>query len=84
MPSPMSAADVLNREWLNLRKYLIDLAATLDRIGRGDGSVADDPRMLQIRQALETLTKEQSDRAATVETVFSLPYDANWREAYEL
>jgi len=55
VPLPSHAA--LDAYFLDARCKLLDLAALLDRIGRGDGSsdVEDDPRLARIRQALEVL-----------------------------
>jgi hypothetical protein len=75
MPIPISAANVLDREFLGIRCRLIELAATLDRIDRADGSVAADPRWLQIRHSLDTLANHAGGRAQDIEMLFSLPYE---------
>lgn len=62
----------MDREFLGIRCRLIELAATLDRIGRAGGA-ADDPRTAQIRRALEILADDQPDRAERMQMVFSLP-----------
>ncbi len=80
MPNPMAAPDVLDREFLGVRARLIDVAAALDRIGRADGEVADDPRLDKIRQSLEILRSEAPNRAEKLQSVFSLPYEETWRE----
>jgi hypothetical protein len=75
MPVPMSAAKVLDREFLGIRCRLIELAAALDRIDRAEGAVVDDPRRLQIRRSLEILSAETDEpsRAERVQMEFSLP-----------
>ncbi len=75
MPSPTSAAKVLDAEFLSIRCRLIDLAAALDRIGRADGDPKDDPRLAQIRRSLEILAGDAPGRAQRVQLEFSLPYD---------
>ncbi len=75
MPIPVSATEVLDREFLGIRSLLIQLAAALDRIDRAEGSVAADPRCLQIRRSLDRLTQNAAGRAEGVEMLFSLPYD---------
>lgn len=80
MPIPMAAAEVLEREFLGVRARLIDVAAALDRIDRAEGSVADDPRLDKIRQALQVLSGERSDRAEKLQLLFSLPYQDDWRK----
>jgi hypothetical protein len=69
----MSAAKVLDREFLGIRCRLIELAAALDRIDRAKGAVAGDPRWLQIRRSLDMLATSATGRAEGVEMLFSLP-----------
>jgi hypothetical protein len=81
--APM-ASEVLQREFLPLRGKLIEVAAALDRLARAEGSLADDPRMHQVRRSLEILsgTAQGADRAEQVQMAFSLPYEAGWRESF--
>ena len=80
MTTPLSAAEVLDREFLAARAKLIQLAATLDRIDRAEGDPADDARLTQIRECFELLAGEATDRAERVQQIFSLPYDENWQQ----
>jgi len=73
------AAERLNREFLGIRARLVDLAAALDRIERGKGSVASDPRMDQIRRSLAVLAGDKPGRVEQVQMIFSLAYQADWR-----
>ena len=75
MPIPISAQKVLDREFLGIRCRLIELAATFDRIDRAGGSVAADPRWLQIRRSLDMLATSAGGRAQGIELLFSLPYE---------
>ncbi len=77
-----TASEVLQKEFPALRGKLIEVAAALDRLVRADGSLADDPRMAQVRRGLEILsgTAEGPTRAEQVQMAFSLPYDPRWRE----
>ena len=61
----------LDREFLGIRCRLIELAAALDRIDRSGVSVANDPRMAQIRRSLELLAGDAPDRAEHMQMVFS-------------
>jgi hypothetical protein len=84
MPPSLVAAEILEREFLTTRSRLIDLAAALDRLDQANGSVADDPRMAQIRRSLEILADDTTDRAEQLQQLFSLPYREDWREEYGL
>jgi len=82
MPKSIDVAELLNREFLGIRSRLIDLAAALDRIDRGQGSVASDPRIDQIRRSLALLAEPKADRAEQVQLIFSLPYQSDWEAQY--
>lgn len=74
------ASQTLDREFLTLRARLIDLAAGFDRIGRGEGSLNEDPRWMQLRRAVDVLASQESSRAERMQMHFSLPYDPAWRD----
>jgi hypothetical protein len=78
--TPLPAATALDSYFLEARSKLLDLAAILDRVGRGrDGAaVAADPRLEKIRRALEVLHDESGGRAERIQQIFSLDYDPGW------
>jgi hypothetical protein len=78
--TPLPANKALDSYFLDARARLLDLAAILDRIGRGGGAagVADDPRLAKIREALEVLGDPSGGRAERVQKIFSLDYDPAW------
>ncbi|NLE37443.1 MAG: hypothetical protein GX621_05395 [Pirellulaceae bacterium] len=73
MSTPLTAAEMLDREFLTFRAKLVDLAAALDRIDRAEGSVEADPRCGQLRRGLELLASPGDRRAERMQMVFSLP-----------
>jgi hypothetical protein len=80
MPPLLSAPEVLNREFLEIRCKILDLAAALDRLERADGSVEEDPRMARLREALTAVLEQASDRAEQVQMIFSREYDDEWQK----
>jgi hypothetical protein len=78
--SPLPARVTLDAWFLDVRSRLLDLAATLDRIGRGAGAgeVEPDPRLAKVRQALEVLHDQSGGRAERIQQIFSLEYDPTW------
>lgn len=74
-----SRTPVLDREALEIRHLLLQLAAALDRVERGD-QFADDPRWARIEQALQVVGGDFDDRAQRVQHIFSRPYEPNWRD----
>ena len=87
MPSPRSKPEVLNRDFLDTRCRILDLAASLDRLDRAPrpaGGDHPDSRLAQLRLALEALLEPGPGRAETVQRIFSLDYDPAWRERFEI
>ncbi len=78
--TPLTAKSALDAFFLEARSKILDLAAILDRVGRGDGSVASDARLEKIRRALEVLQDASGARAERVQQVFSLEYDPAWEK----
>jgi hypothetical protein len=77
--TPLSSRTALDAYFLDARCKLLDLAAILDRIDRGGGSeVQKDPRLANIRQALEVLRDVSAGRAEQIQRIFSLDYDPSW------
>ena len=79
--TPLPANRALDQFFLDARSRLLDLAATLDRIGRGEGAsdVNPDPRLERIRKALEILLDPSGGRAERIQKLFSLDYDPAWK-----
>ena len=79
MPVPLTAAEILSREFLETRCKILELAAAFDRLDRADGSVADDPRSTRLREALTAVLAADEDRAERVQMIFSRPYEEGWQ-----
>ncbi len=78
MSAKLTAQATLEREFLPTRAKILEIAATLDRIARCDGSEPVDPRVKQLQSALEIVLDDNSDRAARIQLLFSRPFDENW------
>lgn len=68
--TPLPATKALDQFFLDARCRLLDLAATLDRVGRGvgAGAVENDPRLDRIRKALEVLHDQSGGLRGTDST----------------
>jgi hypothetical protein len=75
----LSAPETLNREFLEIRCKILELAAAFDRLDRTEGSVSHDPRLAKLHEALKTLLEQTSDRAEQVQMIFSRDYDKDWQ-----
>ena len=80
--TPLAADQALDRYFLEARAKLLDVAAILDRIDRGQNApgALQDPRMQKIQEALALLQKRGGARAESVQLLFSLAYDAGWEK----
>jgi hypothetical protein len=84
MSIPMTASQVLDREFLEIRAKVLELAASFDRLDRAEGIVAGDPRLSLIREAIDVLQSDADDRAEQVQLIFSLHYDDEWQKRFNM
>jgi len=82
MPSPLRAQQILDREFLEIRAKLLQVAAHFDRIERGIGDV-DLDKINLLREALQVLSDIDvgPTRAEKLQMIFSRKYDSEWRES---
>lgn len=80
----MTAKQVLDREFLEIRCKILEIAASFDRLERADGVIDGDPRLSLLREALQMLMSENSDRAEQIQMIFSRQYEPTWREKFGL
>ncbi|MBA64027.1 MAG: hypothetical protein CMJ76_16855 [Planctomycetaceae bacterium] len=85
MSIPLNSQQVLDREYLEIRGKIVELAASLDRLERAEGCVSDDNRMKLISQGLQILL-EQADqtKAGQIQMLFSRVYEDNWRNQFDI
>jgi hypothetical protein len=78
----LPANRALDAFFFDARARILDLAAFLDRIERGDNAalVRSDPRLDKIHRALHALLESGDSRAEQVQRIFSLDYDPNWEK----
>ena len=79
--TPLTAPQALENYYLEARCKVLDLAAILDRIGRGRdaGRAGEDPRLTKIREALEVLHDQSGGRAERIQQIFSDAYEPGWK-----
>ncbi|MCH7872140.1 MAG: hypothetical protein IID33_10615 [Planctomycetes bacterium] len=77
----LSAPEMLEREFLQVRCRLIEIAAAMDRIDRSESADAahSDPRMSYLIEGAAILHDGQRNRAERVQMVFSDAHDDAWR-----
>jgi hypothetical protein len=86
MPQSRPAQAVLDRDFLEIRARVLELAASLDRLDRAPDQPSGSPdrRLARIRSALEALLVPEPGRAETVQQIFSREYDPEWRAEFGL
>jgi hypothetical protein len=84
MSSSRTVRQVFDQEFLPVRAKLLEVAASLDRIDRAEGSLANDPRRTQVQAAIQVLLRPEDDRAEQLQLIFSQPYDHDWQEKLEM
>ncbi len=82
----LNSQQILDREYLEIRGKILEVAAALDRLQRGEGDVSDDPRMALLADGIKVIATEQSDaiRAEKIQLLFSREYDAKWQEEFQI
>ena len=80
-PIPMPAQNVIDREFLEIRAKILELAASFDRINRGNGT-ASPQQMELILEGLKILETSEPNRAERVQLLFSRTYSKEWRHEY--
>ena len=80
MTARRDVAEVLGRDFLEVRGRILELAAALDRLDRAPAHPGESPdrRLAQLRQAIEALLEPGPGRAETIQRLFSEPYDPRW------
>jgi len=78
----LNARQMFEREFLEIRCRILDIAAALDRVdsANGGGGAQVDPRSKAVQDAILLLVDGQADRSRRVQMVFSDGYEADWRK----
>jgi hypothetical protein len=82
MTNTRDSLQVLDHDFLEARGKILEIAAILDRIDRAPARHGEHPdrRLGELRSAVEALLEPGPGRAETVQHIFSLDYDSDWRE----
>lgn len=82
--APLSAPEILNREFLEIRCKILDLAAAFDRLQRAEGALQEDPRLKLLQESLAIVSQTAADRAEQVQLLFSREYDQEWQSTFQV
>ena len=80
----MNALQVLEREFLEVRAKILEIAASLDRMDRADGDVSMDPNRQLLVRGIDLLLSNQPDRAERFQRLFSRDYNDDWQNEFEM
>jgi hypothetical protein len=84
MSKVRSLNDVFEQEFLPIRAKLLEVAASLDRLDRANGSLTSESRRSQVRTAIQALLLPGDDRAEQIQLIFSRPFEDDWREKFDV
>ncbi|QDU78770.1 hypothetical protein Pla110_04740 [Polystyrenella longa] len=84
MTHPLTAPQILDREFLEIRAKMLELAASFDRLDRATGTVAGDSRESLIQEGLKLLQQDVPNRAEQLQLLFSREFDDHWRTNFGL
>ncbi|MFP6619790.1 MAG: hypothetical protein VB877_10625 [Pirellulaceae bacterium] len=83
MSIPMTSAEILEREFFEIRAKILEIAAAFDRLDRATGNVSDDSRLKLVEEALRVLQQVgREDRAEQVQLIFSREYNDQWQAEF--
>lgn len=82
--SVMTAAEIMDREFFEMRALILQLAASLDRMGRSKSPAVSDEKLALLKNGIRILLTDENNRANLVQMLFSLPYSADWPEDFQL
>ncbi len=77
MSNARTSQEIFEREFLELRSKLLELAASFDRMQRGPGE--PDQRARLVALGLDILRDDNGDKAARIQVLFSREYSPDWR-----
>jgi hypothetical protein len=80
----MNAQEILNREFLEMRCKILELAASLDRLDRAEGNVLQESRYGKVLEAITVLLQKDIPRAEQIQLLFSREYSTNWPQTFEI
>jgi hypothetical protein len=83
MSKPLTASEILDREFLELRAKILQVAAAFDRLDRAEGDVDCDSRLNLLREGIDILSSP-NERAEQFQLLFSRPYEDDWQTTYDL
>ena len=79
----MNASQILEREFLEVRAKILEIAASLDRMDRAEGDLTLDPNRQLLDRGIDLLDADLTNRAEQVQLLFSREYDEGWQEAFQ-
>lgn len=80
----MNASQILDREFLEVRAKILEIAASLDRMDRAEGDLTGHPNHQLLGRGIDLLRSNELDRAEQVQLLFSREYIDGWQEDFEL
>ncbi len=84
MSEKLTAAEILDREFFEIRSKMLEIGASLDRMDRATGTVNNENRVQLLIKCLDILSSSDANRAEQIQLLFSREYSEGWREEFDL
>lgn len=82
MTKTRSTNDVFEQEFLPIRAKLLEVAASLDRLGRASGTLEAEAKRRQLQAAIQVLLHPGDDRAEQIQLIFSRAFEEDWKKKF--
>lgn len=84
MPGTMTAEQILDRQFLEMRCELLNLAASFDRITRAParGELKNDERLRLLAEGLKIVASDSDNRAEQLQLLLSDEYVEGWNRSF--
>jgi len=80
----MTAREVLDREFFEMRAKILQLGASFDRLERAEGELNQEQRIELLNQGIHILLDQKSNRAEKIQLLFSREYEENWKSTFKM
>ena len=80
----MKASQILDREFLEVRAKILEIAASLDRMDRAEGDLTGHPNRQLLGRGIDLLASKDVDRAEQGQLLFSREDVDGWQDEFEL
>jgi hypothetical protein len=76
----LTAENIIDREYLEIRSQILKVAASFDRIERAGGDLKLNTKTKLLLESVQILLDGSGERAERIQMAFSRPYSPAWMQ----